>query len=88
MVKQATPNSQLFLDMVKAFAVGGIICVIGQLITDFYIGMDIGKEDASALTSASLIFIGALLQGLGYTIKLQTWERQAPLCPSPDLQTA
>lgn len=81
MVKQATPNSQLFLDMVKAFAVGGIICVIGQLITDFYIGMDIGKEDASALTSASLIFIGALLTGLGVYDKIANVGKAGTLVP-------
>ena len=34
MVKQASPNSKLLKDMCLSFVVGGIICVIGQLIND------------------------------------------------------
>lgn len=64
MVKQASPNSELLKDMVKAFIVGGIICVIGQLITDGYKALNFSKEDASALTSATLIFIGAFLTAI------------------------
>ena len=31
-VKQVTPTNNLFGNMVKAFIVGGVICVIGQVI--------------------------------------------------------
>ena len=81
MVKKATPNSELFKDMIKAFAVGGIICVIGQLITDLYIMLDIGKEDSAALTSASLIFIGALLTALGVYDKIAFIGKAGTLVP-------
>ena len=81
MVKKATPNSELLKDIVKAFVVGGIICVIGQLITDLYISLDIGKEDASALTSASLIFIGALLTALGVYDKIALVGKAGTLVP-------
>ena len=70
MVKKATPNSKLLKDMIAAFLVGGTICVIGQVITEIYLYYDIPKVDASALTSATLIFIGALLTGLGVYDKI------------------
>ena len=31
-VKQVTPTHNLWLNMIKAFIIGGIICVIGQVI--------------------------------------------------------
>ena len=49
-----------------AFIVGGIICMIGQGINDSYMnfaGLD--KQTAATCTSITLIFIGALLTGLG-----------------------
>lgn len=41
MVKQASPNSPILMDCVKAFVSGGIICIIGQLLLNFYTGQGI-----------------------------------------------
>lgn len=65
MVKKASPNSKLFSDMIKAFVVGGAICIIGQLISDGFKKLGLSKEDASAITSVCLIFAGAFLTGIG-----------------------
>ena len=81
MVKKATPNSTIFSDMFKAFVVGGIICVIGQLITEAFMAFDIDKENASALTSSSLVFLGALLTGLGVYDKLAGIGKAGTLVP-------
>ena len=81
MVKKATPNSELLPDMAKAFTVGGAICVIGQIICDLYIMADIPKEDASALTSASLILIGALLTAFGVYDKIANIGKAGTLVP-------
>ena len=64
--KQAKPKPKYFKNIVLAFIVGGIICMIGQAINDFYmnfVGLD--KLAASSATSITLIFIGALLTGIG-----------------------
>lgn len=48
-VKQVTPTNNLFGNMVKAFIVGGVICVIGQVILNVAMnrfGLD--KETAEA----------------------------------------
>ncbi len=81
MVKKATPNSALVADCIKAFVVGGIICVIGQLINEGYLALDIKKEDASALASATLVLIGATLTGFGVYDKIANIGKAGTLVP-------
>ena len=64
MVKNQTKNSPVVKNCIKAFVIGGAICVFGQWLTDTYIGFEIQKEDAQTLTSITLIFIGVLLTAL------------------------
>ena len=65
-VEQISPKPPYIKNYIMAFIVGGIICMIGQGINDSYMnfaGLD--KQTASTCTSITLIFIGALLTGLG-----------------------
>jgi len=64
MVKKQTKNSPIIKNCVKAFAIGGIICVIGQWFTDTYTTLGMQKQDAQTLTSVTLVFIGVLLTAL------------------------
>lgn len=70
MVKQASPNSPIFMNCLKAFISGGIICIIGQLLSNFYTGKDFSKEEAALLVSITLIGLSALLTALGWYEKL------------------
>ncbi|MCI5605451.1 MAG: stage V sporulation protein AC [Clostridia bacterium] len=64
-VKKKTPDSKIFTNCIKAFIFGGIICVIGQLIMNFFMNtVKLDKENASTATSIVMIFLGALLTGL------------------------
>jgi len=60
------PKPPVLRNVISAFIVGGIICTIGQIILNFYvsIGMDKLKE-APAATSATMVFLGAFLTGIG-----------------------
>ena len=49
---------------VWAFTVGGAICLVSQFLNDIY-SMYLSKKDAGCLVSVTLIFIAALLTGLG-----------------------
>ena len=63
--KKLSPPSPKIKDMIWAFCVGGFICVIGQLLTEFYsavCGLD--QEMIKMLIPISLIFLAALLTGL------------------------
>lgn len=65
MVKKASPNSRIVSDCVKSFVIGGIICVIGEIISQSLSSAGMNKTDTAAITSSSLIFIGALLTAVG-----------------------
>lgn len=63
-VKQVTPTHNTFLNVFKAFLTGGVICLIGQGVNQFFTvvqGMD--KETASAWTLLVLILASILLTG-------------------------
>lgn len=64
-VKKQTPNSKLFPDMVKAFVVGGLICCVGQALFELFEPIGMTKDLTGALVSMTLVFLGALLTGLG-----------------------
>ena len=57
-VDKKSPNSPIALNIMKAFLVGGIICLIGQFIHDGLESLNLGDDAVSSITSISLIFIG------------------------------
>jgi len=64
-INKKTPNSSLFKDICFAFLIGGLICIIGQLIGDGFKSMGLDKETAAASTSVVMVFLGAFLTGIG-----------------------
>lgn len=65
MVDKATPNSKSYIDIPAAFAVGGLICTIGQLLGAWYESFGFAQKDVGTMVSVSLVFLSALLTGLG-----------------------
>lgn len=70
MVKKASPNSPIFTNCLKAFLSGGLICVLGQLLLNFYTGRSFSEEEAALLVSITLIGISAVLTAFGLYGKL------------------
>ncbi|KHS57419.1 MULTISPECIES: stage V sporulation protein AC [Terrisporobacter] len=65
-VEKMSPKPTYLKNSIMAFLVGGLICCIGQGINDFYMKIiNLDKLAASSATSMTLIFLGALLTGLG-----------------------
>ena len=64
-VDKKTPNSTLFKDVCFAFVIGGIICIIGQLLTDGYTSLGLDKDLSSTATSITLILASCVLTGFG-----------------------
>lgn len=64
-VKRKSPPSPLWGDLLKAFLIGGAICVIGELVTQLWLYAGLESADASTACSMTLVFLGALLTGLG-----------------------
>ncbi len=64
-VKRASPNSKLLPNLLRAFAVGGAICCIGQVLLQLLLGWGLDKEAAQTAESIILVFLAALLTALG-----------------------
>ena len=64
MTKQASPGTKSYKTIPMAFLIGGLICVIGQALTNWYKSMGMDTDTASAVTSVTLVFTAALLTGL------------------------
>lgn len=64
MLGSQSPPSNLLLDMVWAFVVGGLICTIGQAISEFYKSRGLDQTAVSAATAITLVFLGGLLTAL------------------------
>jgi len=64
MVTRVSPKSNLLRDCARAFWVGGLICTIGQLITNIIKSFGYNQDEASMLTTIILVFLGILLTGL------------------------
>ena len=65
-VESITPTHNIFLQMLKAFVSGGVVCVVGQLIYNcgiFYFHLD--KVSASTWCSLILILISIILTAVG-----------------------
>ena len=60
-----SPRSKSGRNMLRAFLVGGAICLVGQALIDIFMALGIDKETACSGGSISLVFLGALLTGLG-----------------------
>ena len=60
------PSSPLLKDCAWAFFVGGGICCIGQGLLDIYGNLlGLSEKDAGTLCSITLVFVAALLTGIG-----------------------
>ena len=80
-VEKKTPNSPLAKDMLRAFIVGGTICILGQLIMNGYQSLGFDKDGASMGTSVTLVFLSALFTGLGLYDKLAKHAGAGTLVP-------
>lgn len=73
-------KSPLFLDCIKAFLIGGAICAAAQGLKFIY-GNFLSEKDAGATVSITLIFITALLTGLGVFDKIAKVAGAGTLVP-------
>lgn len=64
MVEQMSPKSHILRDCARAFWVGGVICTIGQLITNIIKSLGYNQDEAAMFTTIILVFLGILLTGL------------------------
>ena len=80
-VKQRAQKSPLVKDVVLAFVIGGLICVLGQLIQNGWAAAGLNQEDAGTATSCTLVLLSALLTGLNLYSKIARYGGAGTLVP-------
>ncbi len=81
-IDKTAPKSPMLKNIALAFVIGGLICVIGQLIGDFYkrvCGLD--TESAKTAVSVTMVFLGALLTGLDIYPKIAKYAGAGTIVP-------
>lgn len=80
-VNSLSPRSPIWGDLLRAGLVGGVICTLGQALTDLYTACGAAAETAAAWCSITLVFLGALLTGLGVYDDLARFAGAGSLVP-------
>ena len=80
-VARLAKKSPLGKDLLNSFLVGGLICVIGQLILNGWTAAGLEEKTAGTATSCTLVFLSALLTGLNLYNKLARFGGAGTLVP-------
>ena len=82
LVERLSPKSDFAQGLFRAFWVGGVICMIGQGISDiFCLGLKWGAQACATGTSICLIFLSALLTGIGVYDKIGKYAGAGSIVP-------
>lgn len=80
-VEDKSPKSPLPLDCLKAFAVGGLICSLGQIIFYFAISRGLEEKLCYTVVSISLIFLSSFLTALNVFNRIGKFAGAGSLIP-------
>lgn len=80
-VKQVTPTFSTLKNCAAAYLVGGIICVIGQGLTNFFLDRTGDLELAKSYTTLCLVFLSIFLTGIGVYQKIAKFGGAGTLVP-------
>ena len=78
---ETKPKPKILSNCVKAFLVCGAICTIGEVIMKILERFQYSIEETSALTSIIMVFIGALLTGVGIYDKIASFAGAGTVVP-------
>src|SRR5574344_896682 len=80
-IKRKSPNSPMGSNLLKAFVSGGAICVVGQALLELYKSSGLDTEGAATAVSVTLVFLGALLTGIGIYDRIAKFGGAGTLVP-------
>ena len=82
-VKQETkPKRKVFINTIKAFLVGGLICLIAQIIIEILKKQFmLDKEMANSVGIAVMVFLGSFLTGIGIYDKIGQFAGAGTIIP-------
>ena len=80
-IRKKQESSPLAKNVAIAFAVGGAICVLGQLLINGFQSAGLDTEDAGTAASITLVFLSAVLTALGLYHRLARFAGAGTLVP-------
>ena len=80
-VNEKTPRHNVWLNMLKAFLLGGAICTLGQIIYHYCEFRNLSTDECSSWTSLMLVLFSVLLTGTGIYPRLAKWGGAGALVP-------
>ena len=84
-----SPPSKLGMGILRAFWVGGVICMMGQFIMDAGSRwLQLSSRDAGTLASVTLVFLTALLTGMGVFDKIGQYAGAGSFVPNTGFANA
>ena len=81
LVDDISPNSPIGKDCLAAFAVGGLICAIGQFFVNYYTQIGLEQEAAGTAASITLVLLSAILTGLSLYDNIAKFAGAGTLVP-------
>lgn len=79
--EQHMPRSKAGRNVLRAFISGGAICAVGQGMTNLYTSLGLEADCACGACSVTLVFLGALLTGLGIYDDMARFSGAGTLVP-------
>ena len=81
-VEARAPRSPILKNCVHAFLVGGGICLAAEGLNQLFMWwLGVERADASTLTAVILVFLAALLTGIGIFDRIAKWAGGGTLVP-------
>ena len=80
-VKAVTPTTNIFINVFKAFVVGGGICTLGQILGNIYSYYGVNKEDEAIYVSITLVGLSVLFTAFNLYSKLANIAGAGTLVP-------
>lgn len=74
-------KSPILKNCVFAFLTGGAICTVAQGLTEAYQALGLDQEDSGTLTSVTLVFVAAMMTGLGIFDRIAKFAGAGTLVP-------
>ena len=81
LVRDRMPKSPILKDCLGAFVIGGLICVLGQLLLNCYKSWGLGETGAGTAMSMTLVALSALLTGLSLYDNIAKFAGAGTLVP-------
>ena len=79
--RSAAEGSKWWINVPKAFVSGGLICILGQGIFDAFSALGLTEDNSATVASVILVFLSALLTGLGIYPKIAKQAGAGTLVP-------